>query len=114
MGDRWEARLSTTENTQEKFGRNIREMEEQLARLTNLFKHMAVHPRGPSSLPHQQAPRPFVQTMSHLPHGTDRPNLRQPGPTAPPTFIATSRPADRSNGSKSKPNRQKINKDKPR
>ena len=44
MGDHWEARLSAMENTQEKFGRNIREMEEQLARLTNLFEDMVVHP----------------------------------------------------------------------
>ena len=41
MGDQWEARLSAMENVQEKF---IRKMEEQLARLTNLFEDMAVHP----------------------------------------------------------------------
>ena len=44
MGDRWEARLSAMENVQEKF---IREMEEQLARLKNLFEDIAIHPRGP-------------------------------------------------------------------
>ena len=44
MGDRWEAWLSAMENIQEKFERNIREMEEQLARLTNLFEDMVVHP----------------------------------------------------------------------
>ena len=48
MGDQWEARLSVMENIQENFGRNIREMEEQLARLTNLFEDMVVHSRGPS------------------------------------------------------------------
>ena len=112
MGDHWEARLSAMENTQEKFGRNIREMEEQLARLTNLFEDMAVHPRGLSPLPHQQVPRPFVQTTSHLPWEARHPNLRQPIPTAPPTFGETSRPADQPSGSKGKHSRWKIDKDK--
>ena len=44
MRDRREARFSAIENIQEKFGRYIREMEEQLARLTNLFEDMVVHP----------------------------------------------------------------------
>ena len=63
MGDQWEARLSVIENIQENFGRNIREMEEQLARLTSLFEDMAVHPRGPhpcrinGSLDHSSRPR---------------------------------------------------------
>ena len=78
------------ENIQENFGRNIREMEEQLARLTNLFEDMAVHPRGPSPLPHQRVHRPFVQTTSHLSREARRPNLGQPIPTAPPAFMATS------------------------
>ena len=85
MGDRWKAWLSAMENVQEKF---IREMEEQLAKLTNLFEDMTVHPRGPSLLPNQQVHRPFVQTMSYLPRRTDRPSLRQPMPTAPPAFVA--------------------------
>ena len=50
MGDRWEARLSALEDVQEKL---IREMKEQLTRLTSLFEYMAVHPRGPSPLAHQ-------------------------------------------------------------
>ena len=87
-------------------------MEEQLARLTNLFKDMAVHPRGPSPSPNQQVPRPFVQTMSHLPCRTDRPNLRQPTPTAPPAFMTTSRPANQPSSSRGKSNRQKIDKNK--
>ena len=57
MGDRWEARISTIENIQEEFRHDIREMREQLIRLTNLFenhvKTEAVHPRGPSPLPDQ-------------------------------------------------------------
>ena len=73
MENRWEARLSAMENVQEKF---IREMEEQLARLTNLFENMAVHPRGPSPSPNQQVLRPFVQTTSYLSRKTDRLNLR--------------------------------------
>ena len=60
MGDQLEARFSAMENIQEKFEHNIREMEEQLVKLTTLFKDMAVHPRGPSPLPNQQVPRPFV------------------------------------------------------
>ena len=94
MGDQWEARLSVMENIQENFEHNLREMEEQLARLTSLFEDMAVLPRGPSPLPHQQVFRPSVQTTSYPPHGTDRPNLRQPRPTAPPIFVTTSRHAD--------------------
>ena len=56
MGDQWEARVSAMENTQKKLEHNIREMEGQLARLTSLFKDMAVHPRGSSPLPNQQVP----------------------------------------------------------
>ena len=66
MGDRWEARLSVMENVQEKFKHDIREMEEQLAKLTSLFEDMAVHSRGSLPLPNQRAPRSFVQTMSHV------------------------------------------------
>ena len=53
MGDRWEARLSALKNVQEKL---IREMEEQLTRLTSLFEDITVHPKGPSPLTHQQVP----------------------------------------------------------
>ena len=73
MGDQWEARLSAMENAQDKL---IQEMKEQLAGLTNLFKDMTVHPRGPSPSSNQQGPRPFVQTTSHLTRETHRPNLR--------------------------------------
>ena len=38
MGDHLEARISAIENIQEEFGYDIREMKEQLARLTSLFK----------------------------------------------------------------------------
>ena len=118
MGDQWKAQISAMENIQEEFGHDIWEMREQLIRLTNLFEdHIqteAVHPRGPSPLQNHQVPRPFVQTTSYLPRETDRPNLRQPRPTAPPVFMATYRPVDRSNGSKGKPRGQKIDKDKPR
>ena len=64
MGDRWEARINAMENIQEEFGHDIREMREQLIRLTNLFENHiktdAVHPRGQSPFPNQQVPRPFV------------------------------------------------------
>ena len=108
MGDRWEARLSALEDVQEKL---IREMKEQLTRLRILFEDMAVHPRGPSPLTHQQVPRPSVQTTSYLPRRTDRPNLRQPRPTAPPVFMATSRHANQPSGSRGQPSRRKIDSD---
>ena len=57
MGDQWEARISAMESIQEEFGHDIREINEQLARLTSLFedhiKTEAVHPRGPSPLPNR-------------------------------------------------------------
>ena len=53
MGDQWEARISVIENIQEEFGYDIRKIKERLARLTNLFEDMVVHPRGPSLMPHQ-------------------------------------------------------------
>ena len=108
MGDRWEARLSAPEDVQEKL---IRGMKEQLTRLTNLFEDMAVHPRGPSPLAHQQVSRPSVQTTSYLPRRTDRPNLLQPWPTAPPVFVATSRHVNQSSGSSGQPSRRKIDRD---
>ena len=114
MGDRRKVRLSAIENIQEKFKHNIQEMEEQLARLTSLFEDMAIHPRGPSPLPNQWVPQPFTQTISHLPRKTNRPNLWRPTPTAPPTFMTTSRPADQPSDSRNKHCRQKIDKDKPR
>ena len=113
-GDCLEARISAIENIQEECRHDIREMEEQLARLTSLFEDMAIHPRSPSPLPNQHVPRPFIQTTSHLPRKTDRPNLRQPMPIAPPTFMATFRPVDQPSGSMGKPNGRKIDKDKPR
>ena len=98
MGARWEAWINAIENIQEEFGHDIREIKERLARLTGLFKdHMkteTVHPRGSSPLPNQQVPRPFVQITSHLSYEAHRPNLRQPTPMTPPTFMTTSRPTD--------------------
>ena len=116
MGDRLEARLSAIKNIQEEFGHDIREVKKHLTRLTNLFEDyirtQAVHPQGPS--PNQQVSRPFVRTTSHLPRGTNRPNLRQPIPPASSAFRPTSRHVDQPSNSKGKPNRQKIDKDKPR
>ena len=96
MGDRLETRLSAIENIQEEFGHGIREVKKHLARLTRLFEDyirtQAVDPRGPS--PNQQVSRPFVRTTSHLPRGTDRPNLWQPVPPASSAFRETSRHVD--------------------
>ena len=116
MGDQWEARIGAIENIQEKFGHDIQEIKEQLARLTCLLedhiKTEVVLPRDPSPLPNRQVPRPFVPTTSYLPRRTDRLNLRQPRPIAPPTFKTTSRPADLPSASRGKPNGQKMEKDK--
>ena len=114
--------ISAIENIQEEFEHDIREVKEHLTRLISLFedyiKTQAVLPRGPSSVPTQYASRPspraFVQTTRYLPRGTDRPSLRQPMPSAPPIFVATSRPVDQPSGSRGKLSRQKIDKDKPR
>ena len=103
MRNQWEARISAIKNIQEEFGHDIREIKERLTRLISLFedhiKTEAVHPRGPSPLPNQRVPQPFVQTTSYLPRGIDRPNLLQPTPTALPTFMATSRPANQASDS---------------
>ena len=72
MRDQWEAQIGAIENIQEEFGHDIREIKERLVRLTSLFEDMAIHPRGPSPLPHQQVLRPSVQTTSYPPRGTDR------------------------------------------
>ena len=118
MGDQWEVRIGAIEKIQEEFGHGIREIKERLTRLTSLLEeHIrteVVHPRGPSPLPNRQVPRPFVQATSYLPRETDRPNLRQPRLTALPASKISSRPVDRSNGSKGKLRGQKIEKDKPR
>ena len=98
MGDQLEARISAVEDIQEEFRHDIRDIKEQLAKLTSLFedyiKTQAVLPRGPSPVPTQYAsrpsPRPFIPTTNHLPHGIGCPDLWQPMPTAPPAFVATS------------------------
>ena len=78
MENRLEARINDIENIKEEFRHDIREMREQLVRLTNLFENhietVVVHLRDPSPLPNQQVPRPFTQTTSHLSCGTYRPN----------------------------------------
>ena len=105
--DRLEAQISAIKNIQEEFRHDIREMKEQLARLTNLFKDhietQTVYSRGQSPLPNQQVPRPFIQTIRHLPRGTYRPSLRQPMPTAPLAFMKTYGPIDQPSGSRGKP-----------
>ena len=58
------------------------------------------------------SPRPFVQTASYLPRETDRPNLQQPMPIAPPAFMATSLPVYQPSDSKDKYSGQKTGKDK--
>ena len=71
MGDRLEARISAIENIQEEFGHDIREVKEQLGRLTSMFedyiKTQAVLPRGPSPVPTQYASRPSPRPFIHEP-----------------------------------------------
>ena len=71
MGDRLEARISAVEDIQEEFGYDIREMKEQLARLTSLFKDyiktQAMLPRGPSPVLTQYASRPSPRPFIHEP-----------------------------------------------
>ena len=118
MGDWLEARISAVEDIQEEFGHDIREMKEHLARLTSMFedyiKTQAVLPRGPSSVPTQYASRPsprsYILTMSHLPYGIGRLNLRQPMPTALLAFMTTSQTVDQPSGSRGKYNEQKTGK----
>ena len=65
MGDQLEARINAIENIQEEFGHDIREMKEQLARLTKLVKdHIK------TTTIHSQCPSPLhVQPVPHLfPH----------------------------------------------
>ena len=118
MGDRLEAQISAIENSQEEFGHDIRKVKEHLARLTSLFedhiKTQTVHSRGQSPSPNQWVYQPFVQTMSYMPRKTDRPNLRQLMPTAPPAVVATCRLANQPIGSRDKPSKQKSDNDKPR
>ena len=66
----------------------------------------------PTQYASRPSPRPFIPTRNHLPHGIGRPNLRQPMPTAPPAFMATSQPVYQPSGSRCKPSRQNIDKDK--
>ena len=64
MGDGLKTRIDAIENIQEEFEHDIREMREQLVRLTNLFENhietVAVHPRGPLPLSNQQVLQPFT------------------------------------------------------
>ena len=121
MGDRLKTQSSAIENIQEEFGHDIREVKEHLARLTNMsedyIKTQAVLPRGLSPMSTQYAsrprPQPFIPTTNHLPHGIGRPNLRQPMPTAPPAFMATSQPVDQPSVSKGKYSGQKTGRTRP-
>ena len=79
-----------------------------MARLTSLFEDMAVHLQGPLSLPNQRVPRPFIQTTSHLPRGTDCPNLRQPTLTTSSSFATMSQPINQPSSLRGKPSRQKM------
>ena len=66
----------------------------------------------PTQYASRVSPRSYIPTMSHLPHGISRPNLRQPMATAPPAFMTTFQPVDRPSDSRGKYSGHKTGKDK--
>ena len=87
MGDQLEARINAIESIQEEFGHDIREIKEQLVRLTKLIKDRAearvVQPResspsvprfSPHCFPHPN-PRPYILAANRVSNETYRPNL---------------------------------------
>ena len=129
MRDQMEARISVIEKIQEEFGHDIREMKEQLARLTKLIEEhirtITIHSQYPSPLPVQPvphlfphplypSPRPLIPATSNILSRTYDPNLRplMPIPITMPAFVTAPRSVNQPDNSKGRPNRQKIGKDK--
>ena len=117
MGDQLEARISSIECIQEEFGYDIREIKEQLARLTKLIEDRAevrvVQPRfSPHCFPNPN-PRPYIPAINKVSNKTYRPNLC-PSMQAPMTTSAgvrMSRLVNQSSSSRDQPKRQKVSKD---
>ena len=122
MGDQLEARISVIKNIQVEFEHDIREIKEQLARLTKLaedhIKTIAIHSQCPSPLPVQLvphlfphplylSPRPFIPAMSNILLRTYYPNLRPPMPipTMMPAFVTAPRSVNQLSSSRGRSNR---------
>ena len=127
-GDQWKARISAIENIQEEFGHDIREIKEQLVRLTKLIKDRAearvVQPResspsvpqfSPHCFPHPN-PRPYIPAMNKVSNKTYRPNLCPSMHTlvTTPAGVRMSQLVNQSSNSKDQPKRQKVSKDRTR
>ena len=104
MGDQLEARISAIERIQEEFGHDIREIKEQLARLTKLVednvKARVVQPQEsspsvpqlfPHSFPHPNS-RPYILVVNNVSNETYHPNLcpSMHAPVIMPTGVRTS------------------------
>ena len=120
MGYQLEAQISAIECIQEEFGYDIREIKEQLARLTKLIEDRAevriVQPRfSPHCFPNRN-PRPYISAINKVSNKTYHPNscLSMHTPMTTPAGVRMSRPVIQSNSSRDQPKRQKVNKDRTR
>ena len=113
MGDQFEVRISVIESIQEEFGHDIREINEQLARLTKLVEDCAearvVQPRKFSplnlrpcfSVANNDSNRAYRLNLCFLMHA---PMITSPG-------IRITQPVNQSSSSKNQPKEQKVSKD---
>ena len=128
MGDQLEARISAIECIQEEFGYDIREIKEQLARLTKLIEDRAearvVQPRefspsvprfSPHCFPNPNS-RPYIPAMNKVSNKTYRPNLctSMHVPVITSAGVRMSRFVNQSSSSRDQPKRQKVSKDRTR
>ena len=116
MGDQLEARISAIESIQKEFGHDIREIKEQLARLTKLVEDCAeakvVQPRN-SSPPNL---RPCFSAANNVSNRAYHPNLclSMQAPMTKPAGVRMSRPVNQSSSLRDQPKGQKISKDRTR
>ena len=128
MGNQLEARISAIECIQEEFGYDIREIKEQLVKLTKLIKDRAearvVQPResspyvprfSPHCFPHPN-PRPYIPAMNKVSNKTYRSNLclLMHTPMTTPVDLRMSRLVNQSSSLRDLPKRQKVSKDRTR
>ena len=98
MGDQLEARISAIESIQEEFGHDIREIKEQLAKLTKLVEDCAeakvVQPRNPS--PPNLCP--CFSVANNVSNRAYHPNLclSRHAPMTTPAGVRMSRPVNQS------------------
>ena len=116
MRDQLEARISAIESIQKEFGHDIREIKEQLARLTKLVEDCVeakvVQPRN-SSPPNL---RPCFSTANNVSNRAYHANLcpSMHAQMTTPAGVRMSRPVNQSNSSRNQPKGQKVNKDRTR